>query len=167
MPGKWEHYEGWRSLNFSNTISSLPKFAFGHKVGNIWPHIKQTGRVFCSLFSRCCYCCCCGFFFLSNSLISCSNFILFFLLGWLFCPVNFYRPDFANCGLIPLEIWDEYLQLLSLHYVFVPLIHTSHKELSAHPKNLSMTCLTYSIFDYYVCCCCCLLLVGFNLQENI
>lgn len=49
MPGKWEHYEGWRSLNFSNTISSLPKFAFGHKVGNIWPHIKQTGRVFCSL----------------------------------------------------------------------------------------------------------------------
>ena len=163
MPGKWEHYEGWRSLNFSNTISSLPKFAFGHKVGNIWPHIKQTGRVFCSLLLLLLL----WFFFLSNSSISCSNFILFFLLGWLFCPVNFYRPDFANCGLIPLEIWDEYLQLLSLHYVFVPLIHTSHKELSAHPKNLSMTCLTYSIFDYYVCCCCCLLLVGFNLQENI
>lgn len=134
-------------FNFSNKISSLPKFAFSHKVGNIWLHLKQIGRVFCLLFSRCCNCFVL-FFFSSNSLISCSNFILnrlFFLLGWLFCPVNFYRPDFANCGLIPLEIWDEYLQLFSLHYVFVALIHTSHKELSAHPKNLSMTCLTYSI----------------------
>ena len=63
------------------------------------------------------------------------------------------------------------LQLFLLHYVCLPLIHTSHKELSAHTNNLSMRCLVlfdyYYYYYYYYLAAVVLLFVGFNMQENI